>query len=124
MKSELLENRDSMDSDVDIYALADTKCLYHIGEGHLSHTRLGFHLTGCDGKLDYTQGALASYTLNADFNWYEIGDVISIGTSSLLYYCVPKKKDCCVAKARLATEELYQLLRAERKRAKADRIAK
>ncbi len=124
VKNELLENRYSMDSDVDIYALADTKCLYHIGEGHLSHTRLGFHLTGCDGKLDYTQGALASYTLNADFNWYEIGDVISIGTSSLLYYCVPKKKDCCVAKARLATEELYKLLRAERKRAKADRIAK
>ncbi|MBR3863461.1 MAG: hypothetical protein IKM42_07415, partial [Clostridia bacterium] len=77
----------------------------------------GFHLTGCEGKLDYTQDPILSYTLNADFNWYEIGDVISIGTNRALYYCFPKNAGDFAAKARLATEELYKIAREERKSA-------
>ena len=98
-----------LDTDVDVYMLVDTKCLYKVGEGHLTHTCQGFHLTGCDGKLDYTQPPKASYTLNSDFNWYEIGDVISIGDKKALYYCVPKTDGDIVAKTRLATEELYNM---------------
>ena len=106
VRRELAENRYSLETDVDIYVLADTKCLYRVGEGHLSHSAAGFHLTGCDGKLDYTQDPLFSYSLNADFNWYEMGDVIGIGTNAMLYYCIPKDASVSVAKARLATEEL------------------
>jgi hypothetical protein len=72
-------------------------------------------LTGCDGKLNYTQKPLASYTLNADFYWYEIGDVISIGNQSELYYCFPKDQKTPVAKARLATEELYKIKKIDRR---------
>ncbi len=115
VREELKENRYLLDTDVDIYMLADTKCLYHVGEGHLTHTRAGFHLTGCDGKLEYTQDPILSYTLNADFNWYEIGDVISIGTNRALYYCFPKEKGDIAAKARLATEELYDIVYEERR---------
>ena len=79
----------------------------------LTHSRRGFHLTGCDGKLDYTQEPLASYSLYSDFYWYEIGDVISIGNEKVQYYCFPKESGDIVAKARLATEELYKLARAE-----------
>ena len=114
VKEEPLNNTYLLSLDVDIYMLADTKCLYHVGEGHLTHSRAGFHLTGCEGKLDYTQDPLLSYTLNADFNWYEIGDVISIGTNRALYYCFPKNAGDFAAKARLATEELYKIVREER----------
>lgn len=94
---------------MEIYALRGTKAIYHIGEGRLTHGTEGFHLTGCDGALDYKQGPAASYSLYADFNWYEIGDVICIGKANLLYYCFPQCPGDLVAKTRLATEELYKL---------------
>ena len=94
---------------VDIYALIDTKCLYKVGDGVLTHNKEGFELTGCDGQLQYTQAPDFSYCLNADFYGYELGDVISIGTSKMLYYCIPKARDLPVAKARIATEELYKM---------------
>ena len=87
--------------------LVDTKALYMVGEGKLTHDETGFRLTGCDGKLDYIQGPLASHTLNADYYWYEIGDVICIGNKDALYYCFPDRD--VVTKTRLATEELYKM---------------
>ena len=90
-----------------------------VGEGRLVHTQEGFHLTGCDGKLDYTQGPLASHSLNSDYYWYKIGDMISIGNRDVLYYCFPKNSGDVVAKTRLAAEELYKLKKT-RKPAKAE----
>ena len=113
VRRELTEGTYSLETDVDIYVLTDTKCLYHTGGGHLSHSRAGFHLVGEDGVLDYTQDPLATYSLNADFNWYELGDVIGIGKHDMLYYCIPKDPLVSVTKARLATEELYRTLREE-----------
>ncbi len=97
-----------MEADVDIACMVNTKALYLVGEGHLTHTADGFRLTGCDGKINYTQSPVASHSLNADYFWYEIGDVICIGNKDCLYYCFPKTP-CSVAKARLATEELYKI---------------
>ncbi len=97
-----------LEKDVTIAMLVDTKALYMVGEGTLIHDETGFHLTGCDGKLDYSQGPLTSHTLNADYYWYEIGDVICIGGKDALYYCFPKDGDV-VTKTRLATEELYKM---------------
>ncbi len=118
VKQELEQNAYHMEADVEIYVLGDTKSLYHVGEGHLTHSADGFHLTGCEGKLDYTQPASSSYTLNADFNWYEIGDVIGIGNSDMLYYCFPKDTTNSVTKARLATEELYRQIKKKRDEAR------
>ena len=56
----------------------------------------------------YEQKPQASYTLNADYFWYEIGDVIGIGNRDALYYCFPKD-GASVTRARLATEELYRM---------------
>ena len=106
---ELKKDAYRLDAEVDIYMLVDTKCLYRVGEGRLVHGKEGFHLTGCDGKLDYKQDPSASYTLNSDFNWYEIGDVIGIGNNHALYYCFPRGAGDFVAKTRLATEELYRM---------------
>lgn len=118
VRREIADGTYKLDIDVDIGIMSDYKAIYMVGEGHLTHDRNGFTLTGCDGKLSYTQSPLSSYGLYADYYWYEIGDVISIGNKDCLYYCFPKSKDSgkkidVVAKTRLAAEELYKLHKAE-----------
>ncbi len=109
VRKEVLDKTYRLDTEVEIGMLVCSKALYMIGSGRLTHDVLGFHLTGGDGKLDYKQSPIVSYTLNADYNWYEIGDVIGIGNHSALFYCFPKTDADIVTKARLATEEMYQL---------------
>lgn len=94
---------------VDICMLVDTKSIYRVGEGTLTHDADGFTLTGCDGKLHYTQAPNASYSLYSDYYWYELGDMICIGDARTLYYCFPKAEGDYVAKTRLAAEELYRM---------------
>lgn len=113
VRQELANGTYRLNVDVDIGMLVDFKALYMVGQGHLTHDTSGFHLTGCDGRLDYRQGPKNSYSLNADFFWYEMGDIICIGNSECLYYCFPKDTTP-VAKARLATEELYKLAKARK----------
>lgn len=110
VRTELMNGTYTLDVPVDICIMNDYKALYRVGKGILSHHLEGFRLTGCDGKLEYRQSAVASYGLNADYYWYEIGDIICIGDSHTLYYCFPPK-ETPVAKARLAAEELYKLHR-------------
>ena len=99
-----------MDMDVDIKMLVDSKSIYSVGEGRLTHDREGFTLSGCNGELNFTMANKSSYSLYADYYWYEIGDVIAIGDSKKQFYCFPKdQKSANVAKARLATEEAYKL---------------
>lgn len=116
VRKEIERGEYSLDVPVDIYVLVDTKKLYNVGEGRLVHNEEGFHLTGCDGKLDYKQKTLSSYSVNSDYYWYEIGDMISIGGGKILYYCFPKVKGDFVAKTRLAAEELYKIHKIERKK--------
>lgn len=118
VRREIEEGNYSMQTDVAIHAIVDYKAVYDIGEGVLRHTDEGFTLTGCDGKLDFAVPPAASYSLNADYYWYELGDIICIGNNERLYYCFPKS-DILVAKARLATEELFKLKRRKRQRAQA-----
>ena len=108
VRKELEEGTYRLEKDVDIGILVNTKALYMVGEGMLTHDENGFRLCGCDGKLQYEQGPLSCYSLYSDYYWYEIGDVICIGNHDALYYCFPKDGDV-VAKTRLAAEELYKL---------------
>ena len=114
VRAEILRGDYRTDVPVDILVAVDLHHLYRVGEGRLVHDRNGFSLTGCDGKLKYQQKPMVSYSLNADFNWYEIGDMVCIGNNKMLYYCFPKTKGDIVAKMRLATEEIYQIARAEK----------
>ena len=115
MRKELEDGSYELDVAVDICMMIDTKTIYKVGEGRLRHTSEGFHLTGCDGRLDYSQKPMASYSLYSDYFWYEIGDMICIGNTEVLYYCFPKDCGDVVAKTRLAAEELYRLCREERR---------
>ncbi len=101
-----------LDVAVRISMMVDAKALYDIGEGRLTHNAEGFRLTDTDGRLLFEQKPRASHTLNADFYWYEIADVIGIGDRNGIHYCFPEPLDGKVppvAKVRLATEELYKL---------------
>ena len=108
VRKDLEDGAYRLDIPVDIAMMIDSKALYMVGEGRLVHDNEGFRLTGCDGKLDYTQSPVASHSLNSDYYWYEIGDVICIGNQDALYYCFPKEGNV-VTKARLAAEELYKM---------------
>lgn len=117
VKKELLEGTYKLDENVKIGVLADEKAIYMIGNGRLTHTPEGFHLESDDGDLVYDQKPLASYSLYADYFWYELGDIVCIGTNDKLFYCFPGE-GVPVAKARLATEELYKIKKKEKIMAK------
>ncbi len=108
VRREIENGEYNLDIAVDIGVMTDFRAIYMVGEGRLSHSADGFKLTGCGGKLNYSQSPQSSYGLYSDYFWYEIGDVICIGNHDMLYYCFPKENHP-VAKTRLAAEELYKL---------------
>lgn len=97
-----------LECEVEIGVMVNLRSIYLVGSGILRHDANGFELTGCEGALHYVQKPSESYSLYADYYWYELGDVICIGNASILYYCFPKDKRVSVAKARLAAEEMYK----------------
>lgn len=113
VRQQLQDGTYCLDVPVDICMMVNTKSIYRVGSGRLRHTTEGFHLTGCDGKLDYTQKPAASYSLYADYYWYEVGDMVCIGNAEALYYCFPTEGGDIVARTRLAAEELYKMTRGK-----------
>lgn len=102
------------DAPVHIFMSNDTKHIYDIGKGHLTHTAEGFKLVG--NGLEYSQNPQASYSVCADFYWYEIADVVCVGNNKGLFYCVPRIEGDVVAKLRLAAEELYKIYKSSKPR--------
>ena len=119
VRKELEDGTYLLDTDVQIGIQVNLDGICMIGTGHLTHDLNGFHLTGADGQLDYTQSPVAAHTLYADYYWYEIGNVIGIGNNEFSYFCFPRA-DVSVTKARLATEELYKLQKAARRRKRTE----
>ena len=115
---EILDGAYGFDVPCDIMMVMDTKALYKVGSGRLSHNMEdGFHLTGCDGKLDYHQSSKSMYTCEAIPYWYELDDVIGMGNSKAMYYAFPTEQKWVVGKVKLATEEIYKIIQ-EQKNAK------
>lgn len=110
VRDEILAGKYCLDIPVDIAMQIDNKALYFVGDGRLTHTKDGFTLTGCEGRLSVHHSTSHMYSVNADYNFYEIGDMVSFGSTKAIYYCFPKCKGDFVAKTRLATEETYRLL--------------
>lgn len=110
VKEELLNDEYRLQAKVDICLVVDSKAVYTLGEGTLTHDKNGFVLTDEQGDVVCTQAPLASHSVNVDYNWYEIGDIVSIGDRNKLYYCI-FKEEVPVTKARFGAEELYKMLR-------------
>lgn len=113
VREELENGTYSMDLDVDICAMKNYTQIYKVGNGKLTHDKTGFTLVGCDGQINLHVPANTMYSLYSDYYWYNMGDIISITDGKINYYCFPKEKDV-VSKARLATEELYKLIKQKK----------
>ena len=111
VRQDILDGTYCLECDVDIAMQVDNKAIYKVGSGHLVHDNQGFHLTGCDGKLDYVQKPQVHYSLYADYYWYEIADVICLGDTEVHHFCFFKNGES-VAKIRLAAEEMYKLYKS------------
>ena len=109
VRQELEAGTYKLDVPVEIGMMVNYEAIYMVGSGRLVHDVDGFHLTGCDGQLDYKQGPLTCYSVYSDYYWYEIGDMICIGNKDALYSCFPQNAGDVVAKTRLAAEELYKM---------------
>ena len=109
VRREIEDGSYSLDTPVDVWISVDTKGVFGVGEGRLTHTAEGFHLVGDDGEINYEQKPLHSHSICADFNFYEVGDIIALSGNECIYYCFPKDEKIPVAKARLAAEELYKI---------------
>ncbi len=109
IKKELLCETYSFNEEVTIRVLTNFKAIYEIGTGRLIHDINGFHLISDNGEIDFSLKPKATYSVYADFFWYELGDMISIGDNTIQYYCFPTNQSVPVAKVRLATEELYKI---------------
>ena len=111
---EIENNTYYLNEKVKVLAFIDYKIIYDLGEAMLTHSPDGFKLMGIDSSLEFSLPPTASYGLYADYYWYEIADVVGIGNSERIYYCLPEN-NVSVAKVRMATEELFKIKRAERK---------
>lgn len=120
VRKEIEEGTYLLDEDVDIAVQVNLDGVCMIGPGHLTHSMEGFHLTNADGKLDYFQSPTASHTLYSDYYWYEIADTIGIGDNEYSYFCFPKG-NVSVTKARLATEEIYKIAKANRRKPRKEK---
>ena len=109
VRLELKAGSYAVSAPVRILVLVNTDAIYHVGSGVLTHDKDGFELEGCEGALHYTQSSRASYSVYADYFWYEIGDMICIGTPRMQIYCFPESVAVNVAKLRLAAEEMYKM---------------
>lgn len=112
---EILDGKYGFDAPVDIYAMVDTKGLYKIGNGRISHDIDGMRITGCNGKLDFYKKSISMYAVGAALHWYDIGDGICIGDNSITYLAAPTSKyeQNKVMKVRLASEEIYKILKSK-----------
>lgn len=114
VREEIERGEYSLESRVDILMTLTDYKFYRIGEGVLRHGKNGFILDGCDGKLHYEHKPLAAHSVNSDFFFYQIGDVISFGNNDGLFYCFPKDEKVSVCKARFAHEEIYKIKKREK----------
>ena len=117
VREEILKGEYMVDLPVDILMTVTDYKFYRVGEGRLRHTVDGFVLDGCNGELHYEHKPLCSHTINSDFYFYQIGDVISFGNTEHLFYCFPKTEGDVVCKVRLAAEEIYKIRKGDKKAA-------
>lgn len=124
VRKEILEGTYGFDVPVNIMMMVDHKALYEVGTGRLSHNMdEGFHLTGCEGKIDYRQSSKSMYTCEAIPYWYQIDGAIGMGTNRVLYYAFPLEQKEVVAKVKLGVEEVFKILEEQKEAKKLERKA-
>ncbi len=114
VREEILQGTYRLDTEVDISVIRDYRALYLVGRGRLVHDAEGLTLFDETGETVFHRSPIAAHSLNVDFYWYKMGDIIGLGDRETLYCCFTH--GVSVAKARLAAEELYKIKRASTRR--------
>ena len=117
VREEIESGKYSVDLPVEILMTLTDYKFYRVGEGRMRHDINGFVLDGCEGKLHYEHKPLCAHTVNSDFYFYQIGDVVSFGNQEHLFYCFPKTEEDIVCKVRFAAEEIYKIRRQDKEAA-------
>ena len=124
VRKEVEDGTYGFDVPCDIYMIVNHKDVYRVGSGRVAHNFNGLYLTGCDGKIDYSQSSKSMYTCECAFHWYTLGDVIGMGNNRALYFAMPKEDKHVVGKTRLASEEIFKIIEERKAVAKAEKTEK
>jgi len=105
---------------VDVYSMPNCSGFVHLGEATLTHDlENGFVLTGFYNGQEYRiqrlPTGLNSLHVEYDYSRLKPFDCIDISTSDDSFYCYPTQQNI-VTKLSFATEEMYRIKSAERKR--------
>ena len=111
VRREIEEGKFKINAPVDVYASVDTKAIYTLGKGEISYDMDGIHMTAYDGKLQFYKKSLSMHAIGADLHCQDVGDVICFGDHNNTYLVLPFEEPYLVVKARLASEEIYKILK-------------
>jgi hypothetical protein len=117
---EITEGRYSFRAEVDVHSLPRCWKFEALGKAVLSHTREeGFTLSGIyNGKpYEIHRAPLETNSLHVEYDFPHIKpfDCIDLSTESDSFYCFPEERNV-VTKLSLATEEIYKLTLAEKRK--------
>ena len=111
VRQEIIDGQFGYDVPINLYAMVNTKALYILGDGRLSYDVKGARVIGYDGKIDFYKKSMSMYAIGADLHWTNVGDGICFGDNKVTYLAVPCHDSHLVMKSRLASEEIYKLLK-------------
>lgn len=111
VRREIEAGKFEINAPVNVYAAVDTKSLYTLGKGEISYDMDGIHMTAYDGKLQFYKKSLSMHAIGADLHCQDVGDVICFGDHNVTYLALPYEAPHLVVKARLASEEIYKILK-------------
>ena len=96
---------------VDVLVTFDSYKIFKLknSNAYLEHNINGITLTDDANDLSFHLFPIELYNMYTEFDWFEVGDMVSIGNSEVLYDCILKNYDVSVLKLRMACQELYKI---------------
>ena len=113
VRQEVLDGKFLIETPVNLYGIVNTKAMYVLGKGNVTYDKNGIHLVAYDGKLDFKKSSISMYAIGADLQWPIIGDGMCFGDNKVTYFASPVDATHLVVKARLASEEIYKILKKQ-----------
>ncbi|MDR0934922.1 MAG: hypothetical protein LBM03_01280 [Erysipelotrichaceae bacterium] len=110
------------EADIAIDSLPSSKGFYRLGNGHLSHTKDGFVVTG-DFSPDFkiVKRPLENFGVHIEYNYFGKGNCVSLSTKDDTYYMFPLDQSNSVTKLHFAAEELYDITKKEYEKLKKEK---
>ncbi|MBA4347282.1 MAG: hypothetical protein C0413_00300 [Clostridiales bacterium] len=111
VRREVEEGTYSFSAPVRVMSLPNANGYIHIGDGTLMHNMDGFTVrgTGEFGDFEMEKPVPTQYSSHIELNYLgKYGDCVDLNTLDDSWYCYPHDVEFSIVKIALATEELYQ----------------